>query len=125
MNQAALVDLAQGAGDADRQRQKAADLHRRADERRERLAARILQHQDVPAMFVHEFRRPDRPRAVQIVFQFVVTGEAGEDRGRRAFAGRRQDEHGALLAIGARSPSSTQDPLAVVPQDVHALIHRR
>ena len=122
VDEAAPVGLAQGAGDADREPQKAARLHRRADERRERFAARILEHQHGPAVFAHELHRPRRPGRVQLLFEFVMTGEAVEDGGRRALAGRRHNQHGALFARGGKARRPIQDALAVVPQDVEALV---
>jgi hypothetical protein len=54
-----------------------------------------------------------------------MAGKAVENGRQRALASRGHDQHGALFAIGAHSPSSAEDTFAIVPQDLKALIHRR
>ncbi len=119
------MDLAQRRGDADREAQEAPEVHGRAEQPIERLAARVLEHQHGPAVFAHELQRPYRPGAIELVFQFVFMGEAVESGGRRALPRRQHNQHSPPFAVGARAPSSAEDPIANVPQDVEALIHRR
>ena len=105
VDEAALVGLAQRRGDADREAQEAARLHRRADEPSERLPARILEHQHGPAVLAHELQRPRRPGAVQLIFQLIFVREPIEDERRRVFRGDEQRQHGLRL------PSApTRDP---------------
>ena len=59
-------------------RRKRPDLHRRADEPLERLAARILEQQRRPTAFAGKLQRPRRPCAVELVLQFIFVGEAFE-----------------------------------------------
>src|SRR5277367_5644255 len=123
VDEAALVGLAQGSGDADREAQEAADLHGRAEQPTERFSAAVLEQQHGPTAFADEFRRPRRPCAVQVVFQFIFMCEAVEAGGRRAFPGRRHNQYGALFAVGARrAPTSAEDALAVLPRDPETAI---
>jgi hypothetical protein len=125
VDEAALMSLADGSGDADRQAQEPPRLHRRIDERSERLAARVLQHQHGPALFAYELNRPRRPGAVQLVSQLQMMGEAAQDGRRRAVASRRHNQHGAPLARSAKARGPIEDASAVVPQDMEALIQCR
>jgi hypothetical protein len=52
-------------------------------------------------------------------------GEAVKVARRRALSSRQLNQHGILFAAGARAPSSAEDPITVLPQDLEALIHRR
>src|SRR5208337_5236035 len=67
-------------------------------------------------IFADEIQRPRRPQTVQLVLQLMLMGQTGEDDGRRAFPGRRHDQHRARFAVGSRSPSSAEDGFAVLPQ---------
>ncbi len=50
VDEAALVGLAQGPGNADRETEEDADLHGRAEQPSERFAAGILEHQHGPTV---------------------------------------------------------------------------
>src|SRR5262245_60203846 len=76
MDEAALVELAQSSGDADREAQKPSQLHGRAKQAVERLAARILEQQDGPVAFVDEFQGAECPCAGELFLQLVLVGEA-------------------------------------------------
>jgi hypothetical protein len=81
MNEATLVELAQRRGDADGKAQKNARLHGRAEQSRERLTARILEHQQSPAAFAHQRERSHRPRAIEFVLQSKFVSKAIEAGG--------------------------------------------
>jgi hypothetical protein len=51
-------------------------LHRRAEQRFERLAARILEHQHGPTGVAHEVERPHCPRRLELILEFVFVGQA-------------------------------------------------
>ncbi len=125
VHEAGLVGLAQGHGDADREAKEAPRLNGRADEPSERLAAVILEHQHGTTVFAHEFQRPRRPSAVQLIFQLIFVREPIEDERRRVFRGDEHRQHGVPAAPGARARSSTEKGFAFLRQDVEALIHRR
>ncbi len=84
---------------------KLPDLHRRAEQPSQRFAARVLEHQNGPAVLAHELQRPRRPGAVELVRQPVVIGKAIDDHGQRALGSREHEQNGALFAIWFRSPS--------------------
>ena len=78
-------------------RRKAPDLHRRAEQPLRAARRRILEHQQTSAVLAHELQRPHRPRAVELVPQFIFVREAIEDggvgcsaAGRTASTGRRR-----------------------------------
>jgi len=125
LDEAAVVGLAQGRGHADGDAQKGAGLDGLAEQPSERLSPGVLEHQHGPTAFAQELERPRRPGAVQLVFQFILTGEAVEDRGRGSFPSRVHNQHGVLIAGGARARSSAEDAFPILPQDVETLIHWR
>ncbi|MNL06362.1 hypothetical protein D3C87_1269950 [compost metagenome] len=101
--------------------QECPDLHRRAKQARERLATRILEHQHSLAGLSHQFQRPDCPGAVQFVLQAIFVAKAVQAGRRWLFrSGPCQQEIAAGLV---RAPSSIEDTLAVVPQDLQSVTH--
>ena len=78
MDEAAPVRLAQRGGDADSEAQKASRFHRRADESRKRLAARILEQQRRSTALAGKCERTCRPCGVEFVPQVIFMGEAIE-----------------------------------------------
>ena len=75
VDEAALMDLAEGRGDADRELEELQRLHRFAEKPIERLATRILENKHRPIAIVNQSRRPNGPRAVQTVLQSVFMRE--------------------------------------------------
>ena len=71
VDETALVRLAQSRRDADRKMQEAADLHGRAKQPVERLAARILKHEGDLTAVADEFQRSRRPALIQFLSQTV------------------------------------------------------
>ena len=61
------MKLAQSRGNTAAEAQEASDLHWRAEQPVERLAARILEHQEGATGVAHEVQRPRRPRPVELV----------------------------------------------------------
>ena len=117
--------LAQGRGDAEREAQEALQLHGRAEQPLERLAARILEHQHGPTALAHELQGPRRPGAVQLILQPVFVRQAIEDIRWRVFRGEEHRQHGVPAAIGIEARCSAENAVAILPQDLEALIHRR
>jgi hypothetical protein len=76
MNEAALMELAERRGNADGEPQKFAQLHRRAKQSREQLTAGVIKHQQWLAAFSHQFEWPHCPRAIELIFQVNLVGEA-------------------------------------------------
>jgi hypothetical protein len=76
VNEAPLVDLGEGHGDADGEAQESSYLHRAAEEPVERFAPRVLEHQQGAPVLVYELQRPRRPPAVQFVLQSVFVRQA-------------------------------------------------
>ena len=74
VHEPALVGLAKGGGDADREEQETPQPHRLEQQPSERFAAWILEHEHGPAVFANELQRPRRPGVVQFVFQGIVMG---------------------------------------------------
>jgi hypothetical protein len=60
------MHAAQGVGDGERQAQAAADLHRRAQQQRERLAPRVREHQRGPPLVLDERERPHGPGGIEL-----------------------------------------------------------
>jgi hypothetical protein len=83
VDETALVKPAQRRDDADRMRDDAFHLHRHSDGHLERLAARIIQHQNGPTAVAYELARPYRPCLIELVSQSVFVDEAFDGRGRR------------------------------------------
>jgi hypothetical protein len=125
MDEAALVKLAQRRGDADGEAQYLVNLQGRADQPRERLAARILEQEHGPTACAHELQRPHRPRQVQLVLQAIFVGEAIENGGLRVLAGGPHAQHGGLIAIGRFAPYAVQGKFAVLQQKLDPVIRKR
>ena len=121
VDEAALVRLAHGRGDADGEAQEASRLHRFAHEPLQRLAARILEQQRRSAAFAGKRERPRSPCGVELVPQFIFVGEALEDGRGRALRGGQHHQHGAEAAVAVRAPTSAEDEFAILPQDLEAL----
>jgi hypothetical protein len=75
MDETALVGLAQGSDDADGELQEAFQLKGGAEQPLERLATRILKHQQRPTAFAHQLQRSHRPRSIEFVLQFEFVSE--------------------------------------------------
>ena len=119
VDEAALMDAAQGRGDADGEAQEASHLHRRAQDPVERIASRILEQQHGPAALAHELQRAHRPGTVQVVLQSVFVSETIQAARRRVFRGGKHRENGVPVAL---APSPAEDALAVFAQHLHATI---
>ena len=116
------MDLAERGGDADGEAQEASHLHRCAEQPIERLAAGILEHQHDPAAVSHELQRSHRPRAVQFVLQSIFVSEAIEDGGVRMLPDGPRRQYSTAVAAGARTPSSAEGEITVLPQDPKPVI---
>ena len=121
VDEAALVDLAHSHRDADRETQKASHFHGRAEQTRERLAARIFEHQHGPTAFAPDFQRAHSPCTVELVLQRVFVGKAIKAGGRLVLSGRQHGQYGGSVAVRGSAPSSAQDTFAVLPQDLEAV----
>ena len=67
MDEAALMHLAEGRGNAGGEAQETSHLHRRAKQPAEQLAAGILKHQSGLTAISHKLKRSRRPRAVELI----------------------------------------------------------
>jgi hypothetical protein len=88
MDEAVLVHLAKGCGNADGDVQERSHPYRHADARAEQIAAKILEEQNGPAAISHKLDRPRSPGAVQLIFQGVFVGKAIESGRSWLFRGR-------------------------------------
>ena len=118
MDEAAPVRLAQRGGDADSEPQEPSRFHRRADESRKRLAARILEQQRRSTALAGECQRTCRPSGIELVPQFIFVGKAIEDRRRRVILGWQRNQHGAAAAVDADAQCPAEDTFAILPRDL-------
>ena len=117
--------LSKRADDADRQRQEARRVHRRADQSLERLAAGILKPQHCSTGCLVERKRARRPGRVEHVPQLIFVNKTVYRSRRRSLRGQRDGQHGAAASVFTRSPLSAEDPLAIPPQYLRAVIRIR
>jgi hypothetical protein len=83
----------------------------------------ILEHERGPAGLTHQFQRPNRPGTVQLVLQAIFVGKAVQAGRQWLFRGGPRQQ---VIAAGVvRAPSSVEDTLAVVPQDLQSVMHCR
>ena len=115
------MDLAQDCGDLNGEAQEASDLHRRADQPGERLAARIFEHENGPGAILHELQRLRRPGAVQFVLQSIFVCDAIEALRCRVLRGRSHGQHDVSFAVGAFTPGPAKQNPFVVTQDLRAI----
>ena len=113
-----LVHLQDSRGDADGELQEALDRDGRADQLAEQLAFGVLEHQGGSARLLHQFQRPERPRAVEVVLQRVFVCETHD-----AAWCRFRCNHGHAPVPGttrATAPRPANPALAVFPQHLGA-----
>jgi hypothetical protein len=109
------VGFAQSYSDADREAQENADLHRLAEQARERFAAGVLEHQHGATVFSYELHRPRRPSAIELVPELIFVREPFERQGRRAIRGEENHQDRFALALGARARSAKENAFAIPP----------
>ena len=115
VDEAGLVGFAQSRSDADREAQEDADLHRLAEQARERFAAGVLEHQHGATVFSHELQRPRRPSAIELVPELIFVREPFERQGRRAIRGEENRQDRLALALGAQPRSAKEHAFAISP----------
>ena len=103
-------------------RRKRPDIHRRAEQSAEQLAAGILEHQNGPTAISHKLERPHRPRAVQLILEGVFVGKAIESGRCWLLRGGEHDQHVLAARLGALAPSSAEDESAILRQDLEVVI---
>jgi hypothetical protein len=119
VDQAGGMEAAHGPRDADRQAQERADLHRRADQPSERLAARVLEDEDGAAPVALEPERPNGPSRIELGRQRVLVLETRQGCGRNVLARRSHDEHTGNDAVcRAGRHGSVQDELAILVEQL-------
>ena len=102
-------------GDGESQSQEMVQLHRRAEQPLERLAAGVFQYQQGTITIADQLQRPYGPGSIELVAQGVFVGEPVVDRGRRMFRRGPYGQDTVDVAIGAPAPFAAKDALAVVP----------
>jgi hypothetical protein len=112
------MNMAERCRNADGEAQKPSNLHGRAEAPRERFAARILEQEKGPTSFSLELQRPSRPGRLQIIPQFVFVGDVIEDNVLRAFRRGARAQHRTPGAVSPEAPSSVEDALAILPQNL-------
>src|SRR6202048_3172202 len=122
VDQTTLVEFVQSNADADGNVQEAADLHRRAEQPLERLAARILEHEYGPTAFALKLQRPHSPRTVKLVPQSVFLIKAIDGGGEWVRGGGQHSQHGAAIAVSVQAPRSAENAFPVLPQDLGTVI---
>ncbi len=123
MDETALVKLAKHRSDAASEPQKMPCFHGRAEQPRKWFAARILEHQHGLAVFTQELQRPHCPCAIKLVPQAKFVSKPIE-AGRQWMFGSEPRKQDVVAAVLARTPSSREDALAIVPQNLEPVIHR-
>jgi hypothetical protein len=116
------MDLTQTRGHTDGETQEASHRHGLAEQATKRLAAGILQHEHDLAKVLDELQRPHGPRTVQFVLQSIFVSETLEDGGGRMLRDGPHRQHGTAIAVRARAPSSAEDTITVLPQDLEPVI---
>ncbi len=97
--------------------------HRLTEQSLQQFATRVLQHQHGPTAFAHELQRPHRPRAVELILQFVFVSEAIDCVRWRVLRGGHHGQHGHAVAIRAQAPPSAEHAMpAVFPQDLETVL---
>jgi hypothetical protein len=104
--------------------QKITYFHRRAEQPREWLTARIIQHKRAAGAFVHQFPRPHCPRAIKFILQAKLVVESVKASWQRMFGSRAREQY-AMVAVLEWLVSPIEDSLAIIPQYVQCAIHRR
>src|SRR6202166_1563890 len=115
VDEAGLVGFAQSYSDADREAQENADLHRLAEQARERFAAGVLEHQHGATVFSYELHRPRRPSAIELVPEPIFVREPFERQGRRAIRGEENRQDRFALVLGTRARSAKENAFAIPP----------
>src|SRR5262245_61158781 len=123
VDEASLVDLGEGHGDADGEAQERSRLHRAAEEPGERFAPRVLEHQHGAPVLVYELQRPRCPPTIQFVLQSVFVRQAFQSARCRGLGGGHDGQHGGPAAVTAITPSSAEEEVTVLPQHLQ-VIHR-
>ena len=118
VDEAVLVHLAKGRGNADGDAQETSHLHRRAEQPAEQLAAGILEHQNGLTAISHKFKRSHRPRAVQLILEGVFVGKAIEGGRCRLLRGWEHDQHAITPAFCAVTPPSAEGESTILRQDL-------
>jgi hypothetical protein len=115
VDEAGLVGFGQSRSDADREAQENADLHRLAEQARERFAAGVLKHQHGATVFSYELQRPHRPSVVELVPELIFVREPFERQGRRAVRGEENHQDRLALALGLQAGSAKENAFAIPP----------
>src|SRR6476646_1206908 len=106
--------------DIDCQAQEKVHLERHAEQSLERLAAGILEHQHGPTAITNQLEWTHRPRAIQLLLQFIFVSETIEG-GRCGML--RSGQHGQHESrVVAMTMSSAEDALTVLPDHLEAAI---
>src|SRR5215813_7216641 len=114
-----------GTRDADRETQESADLHRRADQPIERLAAGVLEDEDGAAPVALEPNRPNSPSRIELGRQRVLVPETRQGCGRDVLACRSHDEHtGSALVHRAGTRGSVQDELSILAERRKRVVYK-
>ena len=100
VDEATLVRLAQGGGDAETEAQEASQLQGRAEQAVERLSAGILKHQRHTAAIMRKRDGSRRPVGVKFGLERIFVFESLDATGRGFFCGNKQDRRQAV----ARAP---------------------
>jgi hypothetical protein len=116
VDEAALMNLGEGRGDAVGEAQECSHVHGTAEEPVERFATRILEHQQGVLMLPHELQRPRRPRAVQFILQSVFVSKTFQIARRGVLLGGNHGQHGGPVTVTGITPSSTEEDCTVLPQ---------
>ena len=115
VDEADLVGFAESRSNADREAQENADLHRLAEQARERFAAGVLEHQHGATVFSYELQRPRRPNAIELVPELIFVRQPFERQGRRAIRGGENRQDRLALAVGAQARSAKENAFAIPP----------
>jgi hypothetical protein len=113
VDEAALMDLAEGRGYADGELEELRCRDRSAEMPVERYATRILENQQRP--IANKFQRSGGPRTLQMVLQSVFMRETIDAGRPRALCGQVQRQHTARRPVLVSPPSPVERALAVLP----------
>ena len=122
VDDAALMDLADGRGDADGELEKPRRLHWLSKMPVERFAARILEDQHRPIAIANQFQGPRGPRALQVVLEPEFVGEPINAGRPWALGDQPQRQHATPRQLLVRPPSAIERALAVLPQHLAFIV---
>src|SRR5262249_36060413 len=115
VDEAAPMQLRERGSDGNGEAQKATRLHGYAKQLFDRLASRILEHQDGTTVLPEQCERSDGPSLVAFTPERVFVIESIEVDDSRMLCRGRHEQDVVESTLGVRVTSTADDALAVIP----------